>query len=252
LLMPALGRVRETAKMVKCTSNLRQIYMATFTYAADYDGRAPYFAQVLNKPTDSYFTPRSRETSDSTYKSYYPQNKWFAEYLGNGNGQMNAIGYCPKGGRFEGQDKPNVKMGSEFWSNYSYGINPDLVRYTWFMDNGHPDRSDGPLNQTPYPATVGLWMDATKNIVYVKSLVTGRHYSKEKVPADEPTSPPFSSYQAYGTVNVVYIDGHIDKLKAPDEIPMWSCHFWRWWVSKCDKTECGYCKAGKCGRKECE
>lgn len=53
LLLPALGRATETARSVNCVSNLRQIALATTTYAMDYRQRLPSFHEWLyTKPGD--------------------------------------------------------------------------------------------------------------------------------------------------------------------------------------------------------
>ncbi len=41
ILLPALGQARETAKMSACLSNLKQVGVATFGYAAEYKGKLP-------------------------------------------------------------------------------------------------------------------------------------------------------------------------------------------------------------------
>ena len=41
LILPVLSRAREQARRAVCMSNLRQIGIATFLYADDYDGRVP-------------------------------------------------------------------------------------------------------------------------------------------------------------------------------------------------------------------
>ena len=41
VLMPSMGRARESANRVKCSSNLRQIGQAAFLYANDHGGRLP-------------------------------------------------------------------------------------------------------------------------------------------------------------------------------------------------------------------
>ncbi|MEW6157178.1 MAG: prepilin-type N-terminal cleavage/methylation domain-containing protein [Verrucomicrobiota bacterium] len=53
LLLPALNRSRERAKMVKCQTTLRQVFLATVTYADDHNGRLParsFFVQETNIP----------------------------------------------------------------------------------------------------------------------------------------------------------------------------------------------------------
>lgn len=41
LLLPALNKAREQAKQIKCASNLRQLYLASSMYAAEYRGSIP-------------------------------------------------------------------------------------------------------------------------------------------------------------------------------------------------------------------
>jgi prepilin-type processing-associated H-X9-DG protein/prepilin-type N-terminal cleavage/methylation domain-containing protein len=53
MLLPALNKARETAKKIKCISNLKQLGTATILYADDYGGYAP----VMATPTSSSFWP---------------------------------------------------------------------------------------------------------------------------------------------------------------------------------------------------
>lgn len=255
LLMPALSRVRETAKVTKCISNLRQLYIATYAYAADYDGKAPFDHLLVIKKwsgNEGYFVSRSHDPSDSTFVSHYPQNKWFAEYLGGGaKGRMNEVGYCPKGGRI-GEMGANPTINGAGYPNYSYGINPDLVTHDWFIENEYNDRTDIPLVQTPDPSGVSLWIEAVRSRVYEKNqAITGRHYSKEKIPNGDIVGNR-SVYQSYGKANVIFLDGHVGFFNFPNEYPAWNCHFFRWW-SKLDggcsdvNGSCGFCDSGKCG-----
>lgn len=48
ILLPALGKARDTARVMKCSSNLRQVTMAMNSYAVDYKGE---YMNVTNKFT---------------------------------------------------------------------------------------------------------------------------------------------------------------------------------------------------------
>jgi prepilin-type N-terminal cleavage/methylation domain-containing protein/prepilin-type processing-associated H-X9-DG protein len=248
LLMPALQRVRETAKNTKCINNLRQISMATFVYAADYEGFAPN-SEIITKAgnnNDPFFTIKSRNPSDANYDKDYPQNKWFAEYFGSGKaGMMNEVAYCPKGGRL-GEIGANPKDGKTIYNNMSYGLNPDHFEDFW-LQNGNPDRFVTPLVHVNNPSKVSLWMDANRSKIYHKEEnVSGRHFAREKEisPGAGPVIGPYTVYRQLGRSNISFVDGHISSLKLPEEFPNWNCHFWRQdQPTKCDgSTPSGPCK----------
>jgi prepilin-type processing-associated H-X9-DG protein len=261
LLMPALQRVRETAKNTKCINNLRQISMATMVYAADYDGFAPgsdYISSV-GKYSDPFFT-----VEDRTKVPDYPKNKWFAEYFTSSTtiGTMNPIGYCSKGGKL-GEVGPNPKdpaYPNRIYNNVSYGLNPDHFENDFWLKNGNEDRFVTPIIHVKNPEKVGMWMDANRSKVYHKrENMSGRHFAKEKelsgtksdgeddgmpgqgVPHDIDN---FTVYRMLGRCNVSFVDGHISSMKVPEELPSWNCHFWRQdKASPCQgKNPDGYCK----------
>jgi prepilin-type N-terminal cleavage/methylation domain-containing protein len=233
LLMPSLAHIRETAKNTKCVSNLRQITQVTLLYAADNDGFAPYsdivVANVVKDETDPYFTPRSRTTGDPTYHKDYPQNKWLAEYFDKGAlGKMNSVGYCPKGGRL-GEVGANPVNGGKSYGNMSYGLNPDLFE-DWDFANEHSDKDRVPLTMVSNPATRAFWLDGTKSKLWPKEAnMSGRHFSKSKEVSNGigPVIGPYTVYQYHGRCNVSFLDNHISSLRVPDELPHYSCRFWR-------------------------
>ncbi len=47
LLLPAIGRAKESARTVNCLSNLRQIAIASTTYSLDFNGNVPSFRNWL-------------------------------------------------------------------------------------------------------------------------------------------------------------------------------------------------------------
>jgi prepilin-type N-terminal cleavage/methylation domain-containing protein/prepilin-type processing-associated H-X9-DG protein len=247
LLMPTLQRVRETAKNTKCLNNLRQISMATFVYAADYNGLAPE-SEILTKAGASYdpfFTVRDRDPSGKHYDPKYPENKWFAEYFNkNSVGIMNEVAYCSKGGRL-GEVGANPTRDGYTYNNVSYGLNPDLFHKDFVLDNGNPDNFVTPLMQVKNPSKVAMWLDANRSFVYEKGAnLSGRHFSKgrEASLGVGPTIGPFTVYRDLGRCNVSFVDGHVSSIKVPDELPRWSCHFWRQDKPiKCDVQTCDLC-----------
>lgn len=70
LLLPVLGRAKESARAVACKNNLRQLGLGAATYALDNRGRMPYFLDWLFK------TP-----GDLTSGELYPYLKNRSVYL---------------------------------------------------------------------------------------------------------------------------------------------------------------------------
>ena len=53
LLLPSLHETKEKAKQIRCSGNLKQIGVAVFTYASDYDGWVPPVC-YYNAPVNSF------------------------------------------------------------------------------------------------------------------------------------------------------------------------------------------------------
>ncbi len=86
-MLPALVRAKEASRAVACASNLRQIALASSTYALDNKGRLPYFLEWLStnpgdlttgrlypylKSKPVYLCPTDRIALDSTAKMPAP------------------------------------------------------------------------------------------------------------------------------------------------------------------------------------
>jgi prepilin-type N-terminal cleavage/methylation domain-containing protein len=54
VLFPVFSHVRERARQTQCLSNLRQLGIATFQYAQDFDDRYPYGGDPSDLDTDSW------------------------------------------------------------------------------------------------------------------------------------------------------------------------------------------------------
>lgn len=81
ILLPTLGRAREKAKRIACTSNLKQIYLALDQYALDYQSYLPPDLKTLS--STGYLT------CESIYRcmSRKRPNKEFSDYLYYGDGR---------------------------------------------------------------------------------------------------------------------------------------------------------------------
>jgi len=131
ILMPALNRVREQAKGVACTSNLRQICLATQVYVLDSDYRFPPFSGNAN----SYWFHRLAP---------YIGDKRYAKDPITGNNGVMKVAFCPTALKVD--ESLMVKYGStavacgpgtskaawRFWSGGegSYGVN------SWLQPDG--------------------------------------------------------------------------------------------------------------------
>jgi len=95
MLLPALQRAREKAYTARCVSNLRQMYVSTYLYTADFNGYPPLW-NGLDSQYGSLVWPSARVPSFFTGPGILYQ----AGYLGTttASGQSGNVGhfYCPK------------------------------------------------------------------------------------------------------------------------------------------------------------
>ena len=119
MLLPALMKVRDVGRKIKCVSNLRQIGMAALMYVQDSDGWW-FFSNQWNSTT----------TGNGTI---YP-------YLSQGTGAM----ICPSGTAAELYDELYIAATN-------YGCNPYVIihegwdgeGYSWYEDGKHYTKKYG-------------------------------------------------------------------------------------------------------------
>src|SRR5258708_29528900 len=87
ILLPALNKVRENARAIKCASNERQIMVAMFTYASENKNKLPIFPTI---PDQNVTTPYLAMVMESlgTY-SYIKGTLW--TYVGRGQEARRAV-----------------------------------------------------------------------------------------------------------------------------------------------------------------
>jgi prepilin-type N-terminal cleavage/methylation domain-containing protein/prepilin-type processing-associated H-X9-DG protein len=118
LLLPALGRARESANRTKCLSNLRQLALAFTAYLNDNKGRYPRPAQNAVQTSEDWVHFQSWRD---------PREGSIAKYLGD---TFNAAVYrCPS-------DDPNSHRRFTLDSltiqyPYSYTVNEMICRIEW-------------------------------------------------------------------------------------------------------------------------
>lgn len=94
LLLPALGRARDMAYRVRCTSNLRQIARAMTEYTADNNGDYPAAARLDNVPAGIDYAEDWIHWQKMTPNGSLDQSA-IAPYTGAGGPQLAAILRCP-------------------------------------------------------------------------------------------------------------------------------------------------------------
>ena len=117
MLLPALSKARQKAKISSCMSNFKQIGLAMTMYAGDFD---------------SSFPPNGLEWSDTLlYPNEYVPSTWSSVVSGfYGLAKLNYIDkkvlFCPGAGPYNVVENawpgpaPSNSAKSRYWGNYSY------------------------------------------------------------------------------------------------------------------------------------
>lgn len=146
LMLPSLARAKEASRSALCLSNLRQIGVASFTYADDQNGHLPSFRNWL------YTKPGQLKTG-----KLYPYLKSPGVYM------------CPtdkrdltsrvKAAGQTGSTAPNFGPNTSFPRDYSYAMNCGVCHATDFSTFLQPTKSmlymEAELSKNDYSGQVG-------------------------------------------------------------------------------------------------
>lgn len=188
LALPAVNSGVTRAQTVKCATKMRNLYNAVILYQAEHDGFLP-----MNNA-------HSGGTSDMCWiiniRPYMGISK--TDTTGPGTAQMATYLTCPAA---KGVEIPTLWWESDYAASLAFGTNPA--------------RTDG--NRTPKKA-------ATTDTSVIAMFID----SANKTRSVYTTPPPTANlgYRHNNALNVIYLDGHIEKHSAADLPTSYSDPFW--------------------------
>ncbi|WP_088179308.1 prepilin-type N-terminal cleavage/methylation domain-containing protein [Geminisphaera colitermitum] len=181
ILIPTVGKVRESARAVQCASNLRQIQLASISYANDH--RGSYVPVLMNDSSTG--TTRVLWYENSDFLAYFPKTR-------SGNGTKDLLSkalHCPTA---LSRGNPN---------DYTYGANVENFRG---QGDGVPGYvRGGTMSTVARPSQTMAFVDALDWQVLVKgSLWSGEEkYEGQTI-----------AYRHGDKANLVFFDGHTARL----------------------------------------
>jgi prepilin-type N-terminal cleavage/methylation domain-containing protein/prepilin-type processing-associated H-X9-DG protein len=189
IIIPTVGKVRDSARNSQCLSNQRQIAMAFGLYANDNKG----------------FLPRSNlpQAWSLSIKDYIPTN---------GNIVTNKVFLCPKA-----PQPPDGYDSSVFHYSVTF-VTEAGTSATTATGSG----SNGPrlLTSIPNPSRAVLLFDGWVNPTTFRSF-SSRTYSLVMADFNQPSYTDESAFNAVsfrhgGNMNVAYLDGHTSRIPWAD------------------------------------
>jgi prepilin-type processing-associated H-X9-DG protein len=162
LLLPALSKAKEQARMVKCTSDKKQIGLAISLYADDQGdviynvgGSIPNNGQWFSNPrvTTTLLAPD------------HPLAYWgvaYAPYVGGMGGRK--VFRCPSARTVDEWRETGLRYPADFWLDASVGISDYAGRPADPNDPTRRNKLNGPrkLSTLPSPTTMIITQDAAE------------------------------------------------------------------------------------------
>ena len=191
IMVPALDRVKESARAVKCQSNLRQMVMASVTYVEDHDGSYPV-AHTQDPSTNANITWEITTITQGGVSTHVPGELW------DGQGAIE-IQQCPS---FDGPDN----WTDAPYSGYNY--NTSYIGHGMGEDIEEPAKS----SHIRTPASTVIFGDGGFSDGANKFM-----RAPWPNPGDESFSGRFAGTQAFrhnGKTHAAFCDGHVETIST--------------------------------------
>jgi len=187
ILMPALGSARQTATLIKCSSNQRQVGIALGAYAVDnndqlppsYDANGTFVASLFYRP------------------GFYDLRTYVADYVGDFS-----IWVCPSTNNPTPLDDPgNVRAQGNYGT---YGYYPGRTTPTFGLRSGNPNS----LSNLYSASGLTLLQDTFRDDVPGKQVYNHGDGSSDTIAVGNPSYFAYQGTNGEG-VNTLFFDGHV-------------------------------------------
>jgi len=264
ILMPALRKAREVARMIACGGNQKQVILALATYAQDNDSKLPPSSADngggWHRPNDlnwaqQYWSAR-RPLTDAEMESVKNRYHYVGRYLGDilKDGK---VFNCPLSGIKDDDRWPPhgdaAGTYGEFYRSGRYAFLPCTYALLWNFEGYNPPASGGPK---PFDAPSTM---ADKNTLVIQDTLMYLESNPEVSWYPNPADAYYSYYSChpftgalragpyYGLkttfsttlpanmtnlkLNAGYLDGHVEKFSATDSIYMTHNNYAHNWIA---------------------
>jgi prepilin-type N-terminal cleavage/methylation domain-containing protein/prepilin-type processing-associated H-X9-DG protein len=223
ILLPALGKARESANTVKCLANLRSLGQAQAQYISTFKGWA--VPAILGNGNDVFpgTTIKSRATwlNNNGFREALGVEQWFP---GNGQAGRFPPGLICPGARQADEDQAN-KNGAA--AAYSYGYNSRHLNYVGTPIVTRPTAKLWDANTEFAGLKANQVRNASEKIMFADSMTPhlqpqhSNHYFKvdgyNDTRDDEETAyVAYRHGKNHEVINVVFWDGHGETLQRGD------------------------------------
>lgn len=222
MLLPALSKAKEKALRINCVSNLKQIGIAIFMYAADNEEKVP--PNRVNATSGSVWYPYEigRLTPTDTW-SQGPHNLgalWVTKNIPDGK-----VFYCPSAQRFPGSDNFRYDSYAQD-APWPYGqptsdpgYNGGITRsgYSYFPQAKTKEIVRGGI---PLYAVMGQQSvnGVTYNLLKTTEMDVNKSMSTDLIYSSAPASQPHRD-KGVGGLNALFGDGHV-KFQSQKTVPL--------------------------------